>query len=307
MKYFRLSLIVTVLGVAFAFLWGLRIDVSTAFQYSLLAMFLGVLEVSLSFDNAVINATKLELMPKIWQQRFLTWGILVAVFGMRLIFPVVLVSIFAHINLWDTIQLVLFNGQEYSNHLESCSSLISMFGGSFLLMIFLTFVFDREKDVHWISIEKVFNFVGINFNPLLCAINVYLVILATISLNISDSALRLSLVLSSICGVLLFIGIDKLSEFILKGEEKLIKHAGVVLFLYLELIDASFSFDGVIGAFALSRDIILIAIGLGVGAMFVRSLTIYLVDKKTLKEFIYLEHGAHWAIGTLALIMFIDT
>lgn len=307
MKYFRLSLIVTVLGVAFAFLWGLRIDVNTAFQYSLLAMFLGVLEVSLSFDNAVINATKLELMPKIWQKRFLTWGILVAVFGMRLIFPVVLVSIFAHINLWDTIQLALFNGQEYSHHLESCSSLISMFGGSFLLMIFLTFVFDREKDVHWIKpIEHSCKEVCSNSHNLTWPLLIYFTMIACLSFAFPEKTKSL-LTLSSLSGIALFIIIDKLSEFILKGEEKLIKHAGVVLFLYLELIDASFSFDGVIGAFALSRDIILIAIGLGVGAMFVRSLTIYLVDKKTLKEFIYLEHGAHWAIGTLALIMFIDT
>lgn len=305
MKYFRLSLIVTVLGVVLAFLWGLRVDIGTAFQYSALAVFLGVLEISLSFDNAVINATKLELMPKIWQQRFLTWGILVAVFGMRLIFPIVLVSVFAHINLWDTVKLALFNGKEYSEHLESCSSMISMFGGSFLLMIFLTFIFDKEKDTHWIPGEKhcikLVNGWSLTW-PLLIYMGILIVVL-----NINPKEVQNILALSSISGVLLFIAIDKLSEFILKGEEKLIKHAGIVLFLYLELIDASFSFDGVIGAFALSRDIILIAIGLGIGAMFVRSLTIYLVDKKTLKEFIYLEHGAHWAIGALALIMFMDT
>lgn len=80
---------------------------------------------------------------------------------------------------------------------------------------------------------------------------------------------------------------------------------GLVGFLYLEILDASFSFDGVIGAFALSDNIFIIMIGLGVGAMFVRSLTLYLVEKETLQEYIYLEHGAHYAIGTLALIMFL--
>ncbi|MCK9429350.1 MAG: DUF475 domain-containing protein [Candidatus Omnitrophica bacterium] len=305
MKYFKMSFIITVIGVILAFLWGLRIDLQTGLSYSLLALFLGVLEVSLSFDNAVINATKLELMPKIWQRRFLTWGILVAVFGMRLIFPIVLVSIFAGINLLETVKLALFDGLAYSHHLESCNNLISMFGGSFLLMIFLTFIFDKEKETHWLPGEKHYIKLINGWNltwPLL----IYMTILVTI-LNISPKNVQSILAFSSISGVALFIVIDKLSEFILKGEEKLIKHAGVVLFLYLELIDASFSFDGVIGAFALSKDIVLIAIGLGIGAMFVRSLTIYLVDKKTLKEFIYLEHGAHWAIGALAIIMFMDT
>jgi hypothetical protein len=300
-----MSFIITVIGVILAFLWGLRIDLQTGLSYSLLALFLGVLEVSLSFDNAVINATKLELMPKIWQRRFLTWGILVAVFGMRLIFPIVLVSIFAGINLLETVKLALFDGLAYSHHLESCNNLISMFGGSFLLMIFLTFIFDKEKETHWLPGEKHYIKLINGWNltwPLL----IYMTILVTI-LNISPKNVQSILAFSSISGVALFIVIDKLSEFILKGEEKLIKHAGVVLFLYLELIDASFSFDGVIGAFALSKDIVLIAIGLGIGAMFVRSLTIYLVDKKTLKEFIYLEHGAHWAIGALAIIMFMDT
>ena len=82
---------------------------------------------------------------------------------------------------------------------------------------------------------------------------------------------------------------------------------GLISFIYLELIDASFSLDGVLGAFALSKDIIIISIGLAIGAMFVRSLTIMLVEKKTLKQFLYLEHGAHWAIGALACLMLVST
>ena len=81
----------------------------------------------------------------------------------------------------------------------------------------------------------------------------------------------------------------------------------MVSFLYLDLIDATFSLDGVLGAFALSKDIVIISIGLAIGAMFVRSLTIMLVEKKTLKQFLYLEHGAHWAIGALACLMLVST
>ena len=77
------------------------------------------------------------------------------------------------------------------------------------------------------------------------------------------------------------------------------------LFLYLEVLDASFSFDGVIGAFAISSNLFVIAAGLGIGALYIRSLTVYLVKKGTLSEYIYLEHGAHWAIGALAVTMLI--
>ena len=77
--------------------------------------------------------------------------------------------------------------------------------------------------------------------------------------------------------------------------------------MYLEVIDASFSLDGVLGAFAISKDVIIITIGLAVGAMFVRSLTLYMVENKTLQEFKYLEHGALWAIGFLSVIMFLST
>ena len=71
------------------------------------------------------------------------------------------------------------------------------------------------------------------------------------------------------------------------------------------MLDASFSFDGVVGAFAITSDPIIIAIGLGVGAMFIRSLTVYLVRKGTLSEYVYLEHGALWAIGALAVLLLI--
>jgi hypothetical protein len=84
---------------------------------------------------------------------------------------------------------------------------------------------------------------------------------------------------------------------------QVVGRAAFFLFLYLEVLDASFSFDGVIGAFAITSDPILIAIGLGIGAMFIRSLTVFLVRKGTLAEYEYLEHGALWAIGALAIIL----
>ena len=77
--------------------------------------------------------------------------------------------------------------------------------------------------------------------------------------------------------------------------------------MYLEVLDASLSFDGVIGAFAISKDIFVIMLGLGVGAQWVRSLTVFLVERDTLSEYRYLEHGAHWAILALASLMFLSS
>jgi len=82
-----------------------------------------------------------------------------------------------------------------------------------------------------------------------------------------------------------------------------VKRGSIGGFLYLEVLDASFSFDGVIGAFAITSDVVIIMLGLAIGAMFVRSMTVFLVHKGTLEEFVFLEHGAHYAIGILALIM----
>ena len=89
------------------------------------------------------------------------------------------------------------------------------------------------------------------------------------------------------------------------GAVQAVGKAAFFLFLYLEVLDASFSFDGVVGAFAITSDPIIIAIGLGIGAMFIRSLTVFLVRKGTLSEYVYLEHGAFWAIGALAVLLLI--
>jgi hypothetical protein len=90
-----------------------------------------------------------------------------------------------------------------------------------------------------------------------------------------------------------------------KAGKKLLKTgmAGFSAFIYLEVLDASFSLDGVIGAFAITPNVILIAIGLGVGAIWVRSMTLYMVRHKILHAYPYIEHGAHYTIGVLAVIL----
>jgi hypothetical protein len=128
------------------------------------------------------------------------------------------------------------------------------------------------------------------------------------SLGLVGEAQKLVVLVSGLWGVLIYVGVDAVSNFLEKEDEgtnvgDLVKKGGIGGFLYLEVLDASFSFDGVIGAFAITTDVVIIMLGLAIGAMFVRSLTVYLVKKGTLDEFVFLEHGAHYAIGILAVIM----
>jgi hypothetical protein len=73
--------------------------------------------------------------------------------------------------------------------------------------------------------------------------------------------------------------------------------------MFLEILDMSFSLDGVIGAFAITQDIVIILIGLIIGAIVMRQFTLLLVRKSTLEQFLFLEHGAHYAVGALSLLM----
>lgn len=96
---------------------------------------LGVLEVSLSFDNAVVNVTTLKSMSPVWRKRFLTWGILIAVVGMRIVFPVLIVAIFGNISPWEAVSLVINDHERYASILTSSHIAIAGFGGAFLLMV----------------------------------------------------------------------------------------------------------------------------------------------------------------------------
>ncbi len=298
MQHFRLSIIVTVLCVAIALYWG---GVTGAF----IAIILGVLEVSLSFDNAVVNASVLKRMDARWQFYFLTWGILIAVFGMRLLFPILIVAIATGIGLLGVTDMALHDSVTYAQHLTESHVQIAAFGGMFLLMVFFGFIFDDGKELHWLgNIEKKLAGWGkLESIELILALCLLLLIQHWLPAEI-----RLEALVAGVSGVILFVMVDSASALFEDDEESeqvagALKKAGVMSFLYLEVLDASFSFDGVIGAFAITQDVIIIMLGLAIGAMFVRSLTVYLVRQGTLDEYVFLEHGAHYAIGVLAGIM----
>lgn len=309
-KYFGGSYAITILGIFAAYFWGEHFHSGTGFTYVFIALILATLEISLSFDNAVVNAMKLEKMSPKWQHRFITWGILIAVFGMRFLFPLAVVSLFAGVGLWDVFNMALKDVGQYEHYLELTHAPIVTFGGAFLLMLFTDYFANPQKDIHWISVvEKPFQKISkVKF------VSAFVTFISLgILLVFIPSEGRNAILTSGISGILVYLAIEHLSKWLEKRQEArakicadAVKCSGLVGFLYLELIDASFSLDGVLGAFALSKDIIIITIGLFIGAMFVRSLTIMLVEKKTLKQFLYLEHGAHWAIGILAILMFVS-
>ncbi|MDR1167437.1 MAG: DUF475 domain-containing protein [Heliobacteriaceae bacterium] len=309
LKYFTGSYIITIIGLLCAWFWGERVHPGAGLASVFIALVLSVLEVSLSFDNAVVNAMKLEKMSAVWRKRFLTWGIAIAVFGMRLLFPLLVVAVFAGLSMIEVGQMAVFDVNKYAHYLHRTHAPIVTFGGMFLIMLFLNYFFNHEKDVHWIKkIEAPMSHLD-NIHGIETIISLFLLLL--VQSHVSDS---IPVLISGISGIIIYLLIDGISRYLEKMENKRLaqlgecaKQTGLISFIYLELIDASFSLDGVLGAFALSKDIIIITIGLSIGAMFVRSLTIMLVEKKTLAKFRYLEHGAHWAIGALAILMLIST
>jgi hypothetical protein len=302
MQYFRLSFIVTAICLAVAVYWG-------GITGALIALILGVLEVSLSFDNAVVNASILKRMDERWQQYFLTWGILIAVFGMRLLFPILIVAVATGLGFLGVANMALHDPNTYAQHLNESHVQIAAFGGMFLLMVFFSFIFDESRELHWLGYleKKMASFGKLESIEIILALGLLL-----ITQNWLPDAIRLDALVAGISGVILYVVVDSLATLFEDEEEgeevsEIIKKGSVMSFLYLEVLDASFSFDGVIGAFAITQDVVIIMLGLAIGAMFVRSLTVYLVRKGTLDEYVFLEHGAHYAIGSLAAIMLVST
>ncbi|MEO5834982.1 MAG: DUF475 domain-containing protein [Nakamurella sp.] len=332
-KIFGWSYGVTVVALLVALLYG-------GWTALFLCVILGILEVSLSFDNAVVNATILQRMSEFWQKIFLTVGIVIAVFGMRLVFPLLIVGVTANLGPLEAIRLAmeqrpLDDPTSYAALLTAAHPQIAAFGGMFLLMLFLDYIFE-DRDIKWLTwLETPLARIG--------KLDQLSVIVAVIVLVLSAEFLADDpgvVLLSGMLGLITYLAVNGLGELFNVGDEvdpaddtdeavpasiadpagaaakpargrnKIVKATGKAaffLFLYLEVLDASFSFDGVIGAFAITSDPIIIALGLGfIGAMYVRSLTIFFVRKGTLQDYVYLEHGAHWAIGALATILFVS-
>ncbi|WP_320781945.1 DUF475 domain-containing protein [Streptomyces sp. CRN 30] len=327
LKTFGWSFAVTALGLVAAVFYGGWAG------FGVVAI-LSILEISLSFDNAVVNAGILKKMNAFWQKIFLTIGILIAVFGMRLVFPVVIVAISAQLGPIEAVDLALNDKDQYQQYVTDAHPAIAAFGGMFLLMIFLDFLFE-DREHKWLAwLERPLAKLGrIDMLSACIAMIVLLITAMTFATHAHQHGgthvdKAQTVLISGLAGLITYLVVGGLSGFfeekLEEGEEreheaeeeakrqgkpvsavKLAGKAAFFMFLYLEVLDASFSFDGVIGAFAITNDIVLMALGLGIGAMYVRSLTVYLVRQGTLDDYVYLEHGAHYAIGALAVILLV--
>lgn len=306
MKRFSFAILVSLLCLGIAFGVGYaRSGFTFGLQTLLIAATLGVMELSLSFDNAVINASILGRMAPVWRRRFLTWGIVIAVAGMRLLLPIAIVALVARLDLFSVVALALNQPELYARELAHAHVPISAFGGCFLLLVALEFLMDADKEVHWlVPIERPLARAGA-FDRAALVVTLG-ALLAAVYLLVPDGE-RFVALSAGLTGVLLQSLLSGLSD-LFDAEDALqgAAQGGALAFIYLELLDASFSLDGVIGAFAITRDVIVIAAGLAIGAVFVRSLTLLMVDAGSLSRFVFLEHGAHYAIAALACIMLLS-
>lgn len=307
-KYYYGSIIFTVLTLCFGFGYGLYAYDSIALAIGVVGIMvaLGVLETSLSFDNAVANARVLKDMTPLWQHRFLTWGMVIAVFGMRIVFPILIVSITSGISVFAALSMAMNNPQLYADTLTAAHVSIAGFGGAFLFLVAFNYFFDVEKEVHWVKyVEEKLSKLGMVESV---AVVFTLLILVGFAMQQPTKDVAWTLLFSGIMGIVTHEIVKGIGDMLsVEDSTTAVAKTGLASFLYLEVLDASFSFDGVIGAFVLSTNIFIIAGGLGIGAMFVRSMTIHLVEANTLSEFKYLESGAFWSILLLAAIMLTST
>lgn len=300
---FRIFAISGLITLIIGALVGFSAGIASLWLFVVLAL----LEITFSFDNAVINSKILIRMSPIWQKLFLTVGIFIAVFVVRFALPILIVMFATKLGIGNVIDLALNNPVRYGEELHKAGPIIDAFGGTFLLMIGISYFFDNDKVEHWLHpVERLFAHVGkLRFIKLI----IMAIVTAGIFLTV-EADLRTVVLISSVLGIALQFGLGSIGAIFDKrtntnGTSQQIGWAAFASFMYLEVLDASFSFDGVIGAFAITTSVILIVAGLGVGAFWVRSLTVYLMRTGALAKYRYLEHGAHWAILALGIVMLI--
>ncbi|MEK7594615.1 MAG: DUF475 domain-containing protein [Patescibacteria group bacterium] len=296
LRFFGFSGFITIAAIVYA---GYALGLSAAMTTIVLI----AIEIAFSFDNAIINAKVLERLSKFWQQLFLTVGMVFAIVGMRFVFPILIVMVTANLPWSQVIDEALHHPDVYGAHLAEAHPSIASFGGAFLLTLTLYFLLDHDRSVLWlVRLEKRLQRFrgGVWLPPVVSALTVCIV--AYFAGHEAAVVLRAGL-FGTVLYTAIKLMIDGLNKFAPKEQKIYSGWPAFLAFMYLQVLDASFSFDGVLGAFAITDKILLIALGLGVGAIWVRSLTVYLVRHGTLNSYKYLEHGAHYAILVLAVAL----
>lgn len=300
LKHYWPELVITVVIWA---LIGWKMGLAAFF----IVIVLSLLEITLSADNAVVNSRVLVKMSPFWQKLFMTVGILIAVFAVRFALPIALVAAVTPLGGLEVLKLAIDDPDTYGHYLHDIAPVINGFGGIFLLMVALFFFAESGRQHFWLKWPEKFlsKLAIIPSSKYVIALLFFVPVFF-----ITDPADRISVLAALVAGALTYLILHTITLFMervnKKNElKKQVGWAAFVSFMYLEVLDASFSLDGVVGAFALTSNIVIIMAGLGIGALWVRTMTIYMVRKGTLLQYRYLESGAHWAIACLSAIMFL--
>jgi hypothetical protein len=268
-------------------------------DFLIIILGLALFETISSIDNAVINAHVLETLPEKFRKFFLVWGLLLAVFLIRGLLPFLIVWIAnPGLNFHQVFTSVFSNDPQVKSYVEQSQSILLIGGGIYLLFVFLSWLFLEEKN-YALLVEKFIHRQSVWFYG-------FASIIFTLVIYFSLKVKPILALATSIGSTAFFItdGFKKNAE---AREKDLLdpKLSAWSKILYLEVLDASFSIDGVIGAFAFTVSVPLILLGNGLGALIVREFTIRGID--TINKFAYLKNGAMYSIGMLGGLMILES
>ena len=256
---------------------------------------LALFEVISSVDNAIINAHVLKTLPEKYKKFFLVWGLLIAMFLVRGVLPFIIVWLAnPSLSFFDVVSFVFHPTDQIQAYVEQSQALLLLAGGVYLFMVFLGWLFMEEKKYAFL-VEEFVHKQSIWFYAVA---SLFFVVVVYFSVKVNPI-----LALSSAIGSTAFFitdGFKKNAET--KEKELLSEHVSAISkILYLEILDATFSIDGVIGAFAFTIFVPLIFLGNGLGAYIVRELTVR--GTEVISKFAYLKNGAMYSIGVLGGMM----
>lgn len=260
---------------------------------------LSLFELVSSVDNAVINADVLSTMSKRARRWFLLWGMLIAVFAIRGLLPLFIVySLNPQAGLAGAFTAAFSDDPAVAEAIEAASPPLLVAGGVFLLFLFLHWLFLEPKN-YGLKGEEYIEKRGVWFFAL---VSVLLSVLVWYSISLNGL-----MAFGAVIGSSIFFIVHGFRENAEKREKKMIedrKMSDWSKIMYLEVIDASFSIDGVLGAFAFTLSVPIILMGNGIGAIAVRQITIKHID--TVKKYKYLKNGAMYSVAILGTIMILD-
>src|SRR3990167_2711761 len=261
---------------------------------------LSLFEIITSIDNAVINAEVLSGMSQKARRWFLTWGFFIAVVVVRGILPFLIIwAAVPGIGPFEVLGVSISGSGVAKAAVEKAAPLLLIGGGTFLIFLFFNWLFVEPKNFG-LRGEKFFHAQGAWF---FAVISIFLTAIVWFTLKIDPM-----MAFSAVIGSTAFFIIHGFRQYAETQEEKLLDKnnniSDVSKVAYLEVLDATFSIDGVIGAFAFTFSVPLILIGNGLGALILRKLTISNIER--IKQYKFLKNGAMYSIFFLGIIMLID-